>query len=930
MRKHLSWLYVVALAVLALILTPCAGQAAPTDSVVLPGHVAAMPRGASFLGHVAAAEPIKLSIVLPLQNRDALADYARRVSTPGDPLYDVYLTADEFNASFSPSQADYDAVKAYAISQGLTVVSESKNRITLGLSGPAANVEKAFGVTLNSFQAPDGRVFHQNTGDPSVPAELGGKILAIQGLSTANRAHPHFIRLGGASAGSSKANMVTGPNSSYFSPANLPAAYSFNSTSLTNSGQSSTLNGAGQTIALAEFGATFSPTDFTTFASAYSSYLPASYTPSVTAVAVNGFSTTWDSGVSSSDIELALDVDCVVDAAPAATILVFEANDDDFVTTLLNAVLDDGRAKVLSISYGWAEDFLDASDVASEAAVLQSMQVQGITVFGSTGDSSSVGDYPWYKAGYLTSYDKSICDPSSEPLVTAVGGTSLSATSPWTETVWNWYEQYGHQYAPTGGGGGVSVLESIPSFQKTYISNFAANGGSTSMRNIPDVALNGDPNTGYNVYENGSWSIIGGTSASSPVWASLTVLANEQRSNVGLSTIGFLNSSLYGIGASSRYSQDFHDITTGDNIVPNSAASLVGYSAVTGYDLATGWGTPIGANLIADLAPPAPTLLNASVSSSGIALSWSGKSTTSSYRVYRGTASGAETALALTTGKAYTDASPISGQTYYYEVAAVTPGAESAKSNEASAKIPITLQVATPIFSPAAGTYPGSALVTLADTTSGATIYYTTDGSTPTTSSTVYSAPFTLTASATVNAIAVATGYANSAVGSATYTITPIVATPTFSLAGGSYTGTQSVTLSCATAGAKILYTVNGGAAQIYSGPITVSVTSTILARGVETGYVTSALASATYTITPIVATPTFSLAGGSYTGTQTVTLSCATAGAKILYTVNGGTAQIYSGSITLGATSTILARGVETGYVTSALASATYTITAP
>src|ERR1700674_5501300 len=116
---------------------------------------------------------------------------------------------------------------------------------------------------------------------------------------------------------------------------------------------------------------------------------------------------------------------------------------------------------------------------------------------------------------------------------------------------------------------------------------------------------------------------------------------------------------------------------------------------------------------------------------------------------------------------------------------------------------------ATPTFSPAGGTYATAQTVTISDTTSGATIYYTTNATTPTTASTVYSGPITVSASETVNAIAAASGYTNSAVGSAAYTITPVAATPTFSPAGGTYATAQTVTISDTTSGATIYYTTN-------------------------------------------------------------------------------------------------------------------------
>ena len=241
-----------------------------------------------------------------------------------------------------------------------------------------------------------------------------------------------------------------------------------------------------------------------------------------------------------------------------------------------------------------------------------------------------------------------------------------------------------------------------------------------------------------------------------------------------------------------------------------------------------------------------------------------------------------------------------------------------------------------PTFSPAAGTYATSQSVTISDTTSGATIYYTTNGTTPTTSSTVYSGPVTVSATETLEAIAVETGYSNSAVATAAYTIAPALPAPTFSPAAGTYATSQSVTISDATSGTTIYYTTNGTtpttSSTIYSGAITVSATETLEAIAVETGYTNSAVATAAYTITPVLPAPTFSPAAGTYATSQSVTISDATSGTTIYYTTNGTTpttsSTIYSGAITVSATETLEAIAVETGFTNSAVATAAYTIT--
>jgi len=160
--------------------------------------------------------------------------------------------------------------------------------------------------------------------------------------------------------------------------------------------------------------------------------------------------------------------------------------------------------------------------------------------------------------------------------------------------------------------------------------------------------------------------------------------------------------------------------------------------------------------------------------------------------------------------------------------------------------------VATPTFSPAAGIYTSAQTVTISDSTAGATIYYTTNGDTPTTSSTVYNGPIAVSSSETIQAIA-AIGYDTSGIGFAAYTITPVAATPTFSPVAGTYTSAQTVTISDGTSGSTIYYTTNGTtpttSSTVYSGPITVSSSETIDAIAVASGYANSAVATAIYTI---------------------------------------------------------------------------------
>jgi hypothetical protein len=276
------------------------------------------------------------------------------------------------------------------------------------------------------------------------------------------------------------------------------------------------------------------------------------------------------------------------------------------------------------------------------------------------------------------------------------------------------------------------------------------------------------------------------------------------------------------------------------------------------------------------------------------------------------------------------------------EAIAVAAGATNSVVATAAYTITPLPVAGTPTFSPASGTYSSAQSVTLSDTTSGATVYYTINGTAPTTSSTEYIGPISVSSTEKLEAIALAPGNTNSAVATAAYTINsslPVAATPTFSPAAGTYSSAQSVTLSDATSDATIYYTTNGTAptssSTEYTGPITVSSTETLEAIAVASGDTNSGVASTVYTILsslPLVATPTFSPAAGAYTSGQLVTLSDAISVATIYYTTDGTTpttsSSRYTSPITVSSTETLEAIAVATGDSNSAVASAAYTIT--
>ena len=242
----------------------------------------------------------------------------------------------------------------------------------------------------------------------------------------------------------------------------------------------------------------------------------------------------------------------------------------------------DDLAKQLSSSWTGFDD-------AGVQQAFVEFAIQGQSFFQASGDS---GEY--------TSHKNPVQPPADSTNITSVGGTTLSTSGPrgsWSsETTWSWFTQPLDGLTDDATSGGISTSYLQPAWQSGL--NTPANQGSSFLRNLPDVAM--VANQIFLIADNGSTYFAGGTSAAAPLWAGLTALINQQRATEGQPSVGFLNPALYAIGKGANYSSCFHDITVGNN---TNLSSSKQFFATTGYDLCTGWGTPIGSALINALAP---------------------------------------------------------------------------------------------------------------------------------------------------------------------------------------------------------------------------------------------------------------------------------------------------------------------------------------
>ncbi|GAB60602.1 chitobiase/beta-hexosaminidase C-terminal domain-containing protein [Rheinheimera nanhaiensis] len=244
------------------------------------------------------------------------------------------------------------------------------------------------------------------------------------------------------------------------------------------------------------------------------------------------------------------------------------------------------------------------------------------------------------------------------------------------------------------------------------------------------------------------------------------------------------------------------------------------------------------------------------------------------------------------------------------------------------------IKPSTPTISPGGGSFNGATTVSLGSPTSGATLRYTLNNTAVTASSAVYSSPLNISSNSTVRVRAYKAGLAASDEASATFTIKAI--RPTISPAGGSFTGSTTVSLSSPTSGATLRYTLNNTAvtssSAVYSGPLTISSTSTLRVRAYKSGMADSDEASASFSIKAL--TPTISPTGGTFTGSTTVSLTSPTSGATLRYTVNNtavtSSSAVYSGPLTISGNTTLRVRAYKSGMADSDEASASFTIKVP
>ena len=536
---------------LALLLPVTRADAA--ERQVLHGHVPAVESLLQSAGPLNPSNRMDLIIGLPLRNREALTNLLQQIYDPASTNFHRFLTPEQFTAQFGPTANDYQALINFAQSNRLKVTDTYSDRTLLHVSGTVAEFERALHVGLQVYRHPrEPRTFFAPDAEPSL--DLAVPILAINGLDNYIIPQPGSRLRTADQTANAAPGEGSGASGDYL-------GYDFRNAYVS----ATALDGSGQTVGLLELDGYYVK-DIT-------NYEAAGGLPQVPLqnVLVDGFSGTASTNAGWVS-EVSLDIEVAIAMAPGLSrVIVYEAaNNGATFVDILHRMATDNAAKQLSSSW-----FIFNNPNADQYYL--QFAAQGQSFFQCAGDDGA--------------FYSGIPQYADNPNITLAGGTSLSTTGPGgnyvSERAWN------VNNGTNGGGGGISVSYAIPTWQQGI--SMAANSGSTAKRNIPDIAMVAD-NVRV-IFNNGGAGTFWGTSISAPLWAAFIALVNQQAAADGRPTVGFLNPALYALGKSPSYSTLFHDVTTGNN---TNKSSPTLYSAVAGYDLCTGLGTPT-ASLISAL-----------------------------------------------------------------------------------------------------------------------------------------------------------------------------------------------------------------------------------------------------------------------------------------------------------------------------------------
>jgi subtilase family serine protease len=520
-----------------------------------PGPAAqARSSGPVLLGAPDADTMINFTLVLRLPGQARLTRFLNEVMDPAAPDYHHFIDAAAFGERFGVSRSVLEDARAQLSRDGVRVTASYPQRTALDVRATAATIDRVFHVRLMDWRSASGQIFHAPSGAATVPGDLDRAVSAVAGLDGTRLVTDDSAAIQG------------------LTPEGARSVYEIDP--LLGQGMS----GQGQSIALVEF-AQFDQSDLDGFDQQFN-------LPDVTprSVAVDGGAS---DDTPSSVAEANLDLEVAHEIAPSAELLDYNApqatsSGADTFGAVLDRITADGQARIVSDSWGSCEADTPRADIQRDEQALEAAAARGISVFIAAGDT---GAYTCQE-DTDTSHRLSVSWPSSSPFAVSVGGTSLSMTSTGAyagETAWN------DTLEQIGGGGGLSVYYTRPAWQA---GPGVANRFSTGMRQLPDVAAAADPWSGWDTYTGGAMTVAGGTSAATPFWAASMALIAEYNRHHDASQLGFVDPILYAIADHPQQTPAFHDITIGANRY---------YPATSGWDFATGLGSPEVANLAHDV-----------------------------------------------------------------------------------------------------------------------------------------------------------------------------------------------------------------------------------------------------------------------------------------------------------------------------------------
>ncbi len=539
----------------------------------------------------------------------ALDQLLRQQQTPSSPNYHRWLTPEAFADRFGASSNDIAKVTAWLQSEGLAVDNVSRSRSAIWFTGTAGQIQAALHATLRRYQV-GGAMHFANSTEPTVPAAIAPIVAGLMGL---NDFHPVSHR--------TRAQPLYTSASGRHSLAPDDFATIYDVTPLYNHGY----DGTAQTIAVAGQ-SDILLSDIQLFRSRFG--LPAN-DPQM--ILVPGSD---DPGVTDDELEGDLDVEWA--GAVARNASIFYVYSTDAYESAFYAI-DANLAAIVTFSFGSCEANVTPLGIMIVQDLAQQANAQGITWLASAGDAGAAACDPFGNPKTLqASLGLGVNFPASIPEVTAVGGTQFNEGS---GTYWNATNSptfaSALSYIPEMGwneSGANGLLSGGGGFSKAYAQPWWQAGTGMpggSGRTMPDVALVSAVGEGYRVISEGVTYLVGGTSAASPTFAGILALVNQYQVAKGAQTQqgqGNINPNLYRIAQSTPSA--FHDITTGNNIVPCATgtpdcpmAGMFGYSAGPGYDLVTGLGSVDAFNLASSLTAqwntPAISSLNPSSAIAG-------------------------------------------------------------------------------------------------------------------------------------------------------------------------------------------------------------------------------------------------------------------------------------------------------------------------